>query len=38
MGMAYKKEDKDHPEFYEPHIDEWLKARFEDQATWKSSS
>ena len=27
-GLPYRKEGKDYPEFYKPHVDEWLERRF----------
>lgn len=27
-GLPYRKEGKDYPEFYKPHIDKWISERF----------
>jgi hypothetical protein len=28
-GMPYRKEDRDHPEFYKKDIDAWIEKRFQ---------
>jgi hypothetical protein len=37
-GMPYRKEGNEHPEFYKPDVDEWLKCRFLSATKEKEST